>query len=87
MTTRSEASDLVPLITAACCAVGAGGGIGSIRVVADRRLTYDELARLREHAAACNVALTMDGTGLVTVRRAVVSPAPGPEARAKRRPS
>ena len=60
---------LEQLIASACCVVAASEDVGSITIVANRRLTYQELARVREHAVPCRVAIAMDGHGTVRVRR------------------
>jgi hypothetical protein len=60
---------LEQLIASACRVVGAGEGIGSVVIIADRRLTYPELARARGQAARCRVDVSMDGRGAIAVRR------------------
>jgi hypothetical protein len=61
--------NLEHLIASACCVLAASEDVGSITIVANRRLTYQELARVRDHAAPCHVAIAMDGHGTVSVRR------------------
>ena len=61
--------DLEQLIASACCVLAASEDVGSITIVANRRLTYQELARVRDHAAPCQVAIAMDGHGTISVRR------------------
>jgi hypothetical protein len=60
---------LEQLIASACCVLAGSEDVGSITIVANRRLTYQELARMRDHAAPCRVAIAMDGHGTVSVRR------------------
>jgi hypothetical protein len=60
---------LEQLIASACCVLAASDDISSITIVGNRRLTYQELARVRDHAAPCHVAIAMDGHGTVSVRR------------------
>jgi hypothetical protein len=60
---------LEQLIASASCVVAASEDVGSITIVANRRLTYPELARVLDHAVPCRVAIAMDGHGTVRVRR------------------
>jgi len=69
MTDERAHHHLEQLIASACCVVAADATIGSITIVANRRLTYQELARMRDHAEPCRVAIAMDGHGTVSVRR------------------
>ena len=69
MTDERGERHLEQLIASACCVVAAGEEVGSITIVANRRLTYHALARVRNHAALCCVAIAMDGNGTVLVRR------------------
>lgn len=92
MTTPTERTALDQLVGSACRLVGARTDVGTITVVPGRRLTYDELARAREHAAAGNVRLTMDGHGVVRLRclgaaEAAAAPEPVPDLRRPARPA
>ena len=69
MTDESTNHDLEQLITTACRMVARGGHVGAITVVANRRLTYRELARVRNHSAHASVTIVMDGNGTIRVRR------------------
>jgi hypothetical protein len=56
------------LVVAACRLVGTGNGVLSVRVLSPSRPTYDELWCYRESARVYHVRLSVDGTGMVTVR-------------------
>lgn len=56
------------LVAAACRLLGKGGEVRSIRVVPGSRPTYDELNRYQEWAHDCQVRLSVDGQGMITVR-------------------
>lgn len=56
-------------ICGACRLAGEENGVGSITIVANRRLTYAELYRCRQQAKRLNLDLRMDGSGTVRVRR------------------
>jgi hypothetical protein len=66
--TERTTDQLEQVVARACRLAGGRDGIHAVAVVGGRRLTYDELARLRPQAAACHVDLSMDGLGLITLR-------------------
>jgi hypothetical protein len=70
MTAGDRDSWVAQLVDAACCVVGGNAGVKSITVVANHRMRYGELARLREHAMACHTDFSVGGSGTVIVRRA-----------------
>jgi hypothetical protein len=67
---------LEQVIASACCVIAASEDIDSITIVGNRRVTYPEFARVREHATPCRVAIAMDGHGTVRVRRRDVTRRP-----------
>jgi hypothetical protein len=69
MTDERANHHLEQLIASACCVLAASEDIGSITIVGNRRLTYQELALVRDHAASCQVAIAMDRHGTISVRR------------------
>ncbi len=56
------------LVVAACRLVGSGNEVRSVHVLNPSRPTYDELWCYQESARVCHVRLSVDGTGVVTVR-------------------
>ena len=76
MASPAEGDHLEPVIASACRLVANSLAVRGVTVVAGRRLTYDELARLRALAEACRVRLTMDGTGDVRLQPVGVRPEP-----------
>lgn len=70
MTTNEQNSWEARLVDAACRVVGAGTGVPKITVVETGRLPYDDLARLRDHAAEYDTDFVMEGDGTVIVTRA-----------------
>jgi hypothetical protein len=70
MTNQDENSWGARLVDAACSVVGSGIGVPKITVVEIDRLPYDELARLRDRAAASDTDFVMEGDGTVIVKRA-----------------
>lgn len=69
MTDEPPIHDLEQLVITACRMVAKGGHIGAMTIVANRRLTYRELARMRNHPMHASVTIAMDGTGTIRVRR------------------
>lgn len=70
MTKNDQQSWEAQLVDAACRVVGAGIGVPRITVVEPGRLPYDDLARLRDHAAEYDTEFVMEGDGTVVVSRA-----------------
>jgi hypothetical protein len=70
MTMNEQNSWEAQLVDAACRVVGAGIGVPKITVVETARLPYEDLARLRDHAARYDTDFVMEGDGTVIVTRA-----------------
>lgn len=77
MTSMDQESLVSRLVDAARCVVGANVGVKSITVVANRRLRYDELARLRAQATACNADFVVGGDRTVVVRQSATATTAG----------
>ena len=70
MKSHDQSSWAARLVDAACSVVGSGIGVPKITVVETERLSYDDLARLREHAAESDTDFVMEGDGTVVVTQA-----------------
>ena len=57
MTDEDGELDLEQVIASACRVVAAGNDIGAIAITVNRQLTYEELVRLRDRAAPCQVTI------------------------------
>jgi hypothetical protein len=60
---------LEQLIAGACRVLDVSEDVGAITILVNRRLTYEELVRMRDHAAPCHVAIAKDGHWTFSVRR------------------
>jgi hypothetical protein len=67
MNSNDQNSWATRLVDAACTVVGSGIGVPKITVVETERLPYDDLVRLRDHAAECDTDFVMEGDGTVIV--------------------
>jgi len=77
--TQRQADHIERVIAAACGLASSRQGPRGVRVVLNRRPTYDEIVRYRERAAARGVDLAVDGRGVVTIRpRAETRPVRSP---------
>jgi hypothetical protein len=63
--------DREELIAAACRLVGSGNGVRGVRVLLPSRPAFDELWCYQEWARDQHVRLSVDGTGVVTVKPAL----------------
>jgi hypothetical protein len=52
-----------------CRVLAASEDVGAITIEVKRRLTYEELVRMRDHAAPCHLAIEKDRHWTFSVRR------------------
>jgi hypothetical protein len=69
MTDLGADPHLAELIASACRVLASREDVGAITIEITRRLTYEELERLRDHAAPCLVAIKKGRHWTFTVRR------------------
>ena len=62
------ASRIQERVTEACWFVGAGHDVRAVHIVTGRRPTFAELADYQGCAQASRVRLSVDGTGMISVR-------------------
>jgi hypothetical protein len=69
MTDLGADPHLEELIAGACRVLTASEDVGAITIEVKRRLTYEELMRMRDHAAPCHLAIAKDRHWTFSVRR------------------
>lgn len=63
-----RANRIQECVTEACRFVGAGNDVRGVHIVTGRRPTFDELCDYQGCAQASRVRLSVDGTGMISVR-------------------
>jgi hypothetical protein len=69
MTDLGADPHLEEFIAGACRVLGASADVGAITIEVKRRLTYEELVCIRDHAMPCHLAIAKDRHWTFRVRR------------------